>query len=196
MTEEFEAAPPPDAGDEASIVRLAQRMVQLEAEVADAEKAFDDAKERLRLIAEDALPKAMEKAGVERFDLVGGRRISVGIVWRASIAANDRIKDPVERDAAYRRRDAWFAWLREKELDDVIKRVVGVEFGRGKDAVAAALAADLRKRFPGAKLVDRPDVNAQTLLALVREQARRGVKFPDELGVSRVSRAKIEEIDR
>jgi hypothetical protein len=189
---DIEPAPEPTDDDLRRVAALARRQLQLQAEVADAEAAYRAKVELLRANVEIDLPAAMVQVGLAEFALADGGRVKLSTDLMASIPSGERVKDPVKKAELLARRAAWFAWLRANNHDAIIKREVQLQLGKGDDNVAAELVASFREQFPGRRITDRENVAPQTLLALVREQARQGIEFPTELGVATVRRAVVE----
>lgn len=154
------------------ITALAERQLDLEALIEEAEENLKSLKEQHRAVSENDLPEAMEEAGMLEFKLSDGRKITIVTKYYASIP-NDRIADA-------------FRWLRERGHDGIIKRDITVQFGKGDDELAAKYAKWLRDRL-GDKPVtikDKEHVHHSTLRAFVREQIEEGEDIPmDSFGV-------------
>lgn len=190
MTEiDVEPAPVEDPG---RVFALAARYLEVEAAAEEARARLTALTGELRALAEVDLPQAMAAAGVEDFRLTDGRRVSVGTIYVASVPSGKGTKDPAERAALLARRDAWLAWLREHGHDDIVKRLVSVQFGRGEGNAAGDLAGYAREHYPKNKVTDEEGVHSGTLRAFVREQSARGVQFPEELGVKVLRVAAVE----
>lgn len=155
---------------------LADRQVEIEKYIAKAEANLEIAKENWRKIAEKELPNAMQEIGMTEFKLSNGTVISVKQKVYASIPKDN--KEPA------------FAWLRENNLDGVIKNTVAVQFAKGEDAKALELANNLA--LQGLIPEQTQNVHPQTLMALIREQLDKGVEVPlEKFGAHVVNQAKV-----
>ncbi|MCC6425660.1 MAG: hypothetical protein IT435_02445 [Phycisphaerales bacterium] len=98
-----------------------------EREIAEAEEKAKAAKDKLRAVVMDALPKAMKAAGLTEFTT------EQGLVVRH----RDKIENSIP---ANRRNDAW-DWLEKNGHADIVKREVTIAFGV-KEAKAAQECAE------------------------------------------------------
>lgn len=168
---------PESSGDLSQLHELAEQQAQAEAEVARIEAELNGAKERLKQIAEVALPAAMDELGLTEFKTTSGLIIVIAETIRASI--------PKARQAEA------FDWLRARGHANLIKRQLSISFGKGEDELAdKALDLLIAQHYdPEVKT----EVHTQTLGALVREKLEAGEDLPLELfGVFRQRSSKIE----
>jgi hypothetical protein len=70
------------------------------------------------------------------------------------------------------RKDEAFAWLREHNLDDIIKNDVTVSFGKGEDNIAGDVVGFLQER--GFDPSTKTYVHPSTLKAFVKERVTDG----------------------
>lgn len=169
---------PPTFSDEQlkMISGLADRQVEIERYIAKCEENLEKAKSNWRNIAEKELPNAMQEIGMAEFKLSNGTTISVKQKVYAAIPKDN--KGPA------------FAWLREQNLDGVIKNIVAVQFSKGEDAKALELAESLAEQ--GLVPEQTQTVHPQTLMALIREQLDKGVEVPlEHFGAHVVNQAKV-----
>lgn len=167
----------PISDDElSSVSALAALQLKLESELAAAEAEVERVKDALREITEQKLPEAMMNIGMESFSLKDGTYVSVTKFYRASIS-EDRASEA-------------YAWLRENNYADLIKREIKTKFGKGEDQRAMKLAMTLAKmKIP---FEDKESVHPQTLKAFVREMVEGGKEFPmDLLGVYIGNKSKV-----
>lgn len=158
------------------IAALANRQVMLEGRLDALEQQVKDAKEELRVVAEELLPEAMQMAGMSEFRLASGLKVTVRDDVYASIRA-DYAEQACE-------------WLQQNGLGDVIKDEVKINFGRGETLLAAKFL-EMAEQYRLAAS-EKAGVHPQTLKALVKEQMAKGVQFPEALfAVQPVRRAKI-----
>lgn len=155
---EIEASTPSDT-ELATIAGLAREQQRLEREVAEDTAALQRKQDSLRQIREVDLPEAMSSAGIETFTATGGVKVSISVVYRASIP-----KDKAEQA---------FAWLRKHGHADIIKHEVSVKFGRDQDAAAESLLTWVHaQRWSNqTPAEDKRSVHPMTLAAFAKEQA-------------------------
>lgn len=172
-----EAIPPTFSDEQLKMVSsLADRQVEIEKYIAKCEENLEKAKANWRNIAEKELPNAMQEIGMSKFTLSNGTSIEIKPELYASIPKDN--KAPA------------FAWLREHDLDGVIKNVVSVQFSKGEDAKALELAEKLA--MDGLLPQQEQSVHPQTLKALLKEQINKGVEVPlEKFGGYSVNRAKV-----
>ena len=168
---------PQTAGGELSqLTQLAEQQAAAQSKVADLEAQLNKALEELRDIAERQVPELMDQIGIGEFKTTTGLKIKIDETIRASISAMNAARA--------------FAWLRENGHAALIKRTLKVDFGKGQDDDAEALAKELMEK--GLDADDKTAVNPQTLAAFVREKLRDGQEIPlDLLGVHRIRISKI-----
>jgi len=159
----------------------ATALKQKEAE-ALVEKLTEDlrlAKEALTRIAEFELPNLMDAAEQEEVKTKDGIKVKVSTKIRGSIPKGGE--------------DAAFKWLEDNEHEDLIKRLITVEFGKEDEAWAKKFMTDLKKRKRVPKHNVKLSVHPATLASFVAEQLEAGEPIPMEtLGVYRQRVAKIE----
>lgn len=147
------------------ITALAHRQIDLERSLAELETHQTDLKERHRRLSEELIPEAMMAVGLVSFKLADGTRVDVDKFYAGSIKAEHKL--------------AAFQWLRDHGHDSLIKRVVGLTFGRGEDDEANKFKQAIAAM--GYIPEDKQDVHAMTLKAFIREQMEAGKEFPAEL---------------
>lgn len=155
---------------------LAAEQSRLEQEVSDAEAKLKNLKDELRKCAEERLPDAMLALGLESLTLDDGSRVNIRTDYHASIPAALEVKA--------------FGWLREHNAESMIKNEIKAMFGKGEDALAAAMI-----QFAQGNKIDiktKQAVHPQTLKAFVKENAEAGKPVPEDLfGVFVQKRAQI-----
>lgn len=162
----------------AHLTHLAEAQYKAQVKVENLEEQLKTAKEEFREIAERQLPEKMDTLGVSSFKTSAGISISVKEKIQAAISVENRPKA--------------YDWLEKNGFGGVIKTNVVVPFKRDELLKARKLAEKLGTEF-GLANVDRK-VEAQTLLALVREQLAQGKDIPIDLfGVFRMRIAKVEK---
>ena len=142
-----------------------QQLKNLEDEIANAEDGVKKLKEQARIISELEIPSMMKEMNITKLKLSDGESVEIGKFYNASI--------PEEK------KEEAFQWLRNNGLGDVIKNDITVTFGRGEDNKAADYA--VLARGQGYEPVQKINVHAQTLKALVRERIESGLEVPPDL---------------
>lgn len=156
-----------DEGKGSRLSTLIRASLQIDEEIAQAEKYLKDLKFKKRKVNEEDIPALMTEMGMESVT-VDGNKISL----RQFVHA--RIPDD--------RRDDAYAWLRSIGEGDIIKNDVVVSFGSGQDNMAGAVVDDLRNQ--GLEPAQKTHVHPQTLKAWVkgRIEAGKDIDF-DTFGV-------------
>lgn len=144
---------------------LAQQLTVLTNQQKELDAQLKENKEHVRRISEEALPTAMLALGLESLTLEDGTKIGISTDYYAEIP-KAKAKDA-------------FAWLRKNNCDSLIKNEIKALFGKGEDALAAALVQFANKS--GIDISAKEAVHPQTLRAFVRERAEAGTPVPDDL---------------
>jgi hypothetical protein len=76
-------------------------------------------------------------------------------------------------------REEAFTWLRDRNLDDIIKNDVSVTFGRGEDNVAGVFMEEMRRN--GLNPKQKTHIHAQTLKAFIKERITQGKEIDLDL---------------
>jgi|TARA_R100000995_G_scaffold84666_2_gene64165 hypothetical protein len=155
-----------DEGDALSQVRtetgqqlssLVRELRKVEDSIVEAEEHVKFLKEQQKSLSWETIPRVMDEMGVERVD-VDGLTVSRKMIVHASI--------PLDR------KEEAFSWLRENNLDDIIKNDVTCSFGKGEDNVAGNVVGLLQEK--GFDPKTKTHVHASTLKAFVKERVTDG----------------------
>lgn len=150
------------------VIDAANHQLDLQLEVEQLESKLKDKKEKLRQQSQEIVPNMLMELGLEKLVLNGG--------YEVSIKDEMYVKMPDNMWAA-------FEWLRQNNLDSIIKTQVSVDFGKGEDDQAQDLVDSLAAQGVQAKV--KSTVHPQTLKAVLREQMSRGAGIPlDEFGAT------------
>ena len=141
-------------------------------DVADTDQEIQDLEDKLKVkkdykkhLSENVLPNLFAEVGLSELKLADGRHLKVGNYYGASI-----------KDA---KKEAAFAWLRNKGHGDLIKNQVSCSFGRDEDEKARGLINTLNEKgYPSSQ---REWVEPSTLRAFIREQHEAGKELPMDL---------------
>jgi hypothetical protein len=148
------------------------------ADLQRASEAVSKLQSEIALLETKTIPDAMAAAGVTSLTLADGRTVSVEREVHCGITATNLA--------------VAHEWLRRSGNDSIIRRVVGLKFGRGQDVVAAELLAKLKEQFPEVETVNTEAVHPQTLKAFVKECVREGTDIPEHpFGIFKINRAII-----
>ena len=150
---------------ELSIVSgLANKQLQLAAEVAQITVDLKAKKEELRLTSEQELPDAMQAAGLTQIVLSTGEKISINEFYNAHISkANQEIA---------------YQWLIKNGHASLIKNEVLLKFDHGEDEKVEQTVSVLQAR--GLSPNVRQSVHPSTLKAFVKEQFTTGNDIPTQ----------------
>jgi len=137
----------------------------LEDEIQNAEESINKLKEKARILSQVEIPLMMHEMHITKLKLKDGESVEIKPFYSASIV-------PEVQEQA-------FEWLRNNGLGDIIKNDITVTFGRGEDNKAANYA--VLARGQGFEPVQKINVHAQTLKAVVRERLEAGQEMPSDL---------------
>jgi len=137
----------------------------LEDEITNAEESIGKLKEKARILSQVEIPLMMHEMHITKLKLKDGESVEIKPFYSASIV-------PEVQEQA-------FEWLRNNGLGDIIKNDITVTFGRGEDNKAANYA--VLARGQGFEPVQKINVHAQTLKAVVRERLEAGQEMPSDL---------------
>jgi len=136
---------------------LVRALRNVEKQIEDAENHLKALKQEKHKLSVENIPALMDEMGVERLD-VDGLTVERKMMVHASI--------PQER------KDEAFAWLRENNLDDIIKNDITCSFGKGEDNMAGDVVGMLQER--GFDPKTKTHVHPSTLKAFVKERVTEG----------------------
>ena len=136
---------------------LVRELRNVEDQITEAEEHVKELKQQQKSLSFETIPAVMDEMGVERVD-VDGLTVSRKMIVHASI--------PLDR------KEEAFSWLRENNLDDIIKNDVTCSFGKGEDNVAGDVVGLLQEK--GFDPKTKTHVHASTLKAFVKERVTDG----------------------
>lgn len=162
----------------AQISAMAERQVEAEAAVAEAERILELRTKELKAISEDALPDLMDAAGMTEVTTKSGHKVKLDENIFASISKE--------------RAPAGLAWLIANGHRALIKDEFKVQFPRGSEEQAAEFEKLVAQYEKLANVAHTTSVHPSTLTSWVREQLAEGADIPlDVLGVTRRRVTKI-----
>ena len=146
-----------DSGTGKQLSDLVRSLRNVETQIADAENHLKALKQEKHKLSVENIPALMDEMGVERLD-VDGLTVERKMMVHASIPQD--------------RKDEAFAWLRENNLDDIIKNDITCSFGKGEDNMAGDVVGMLQDR--GFDPKTKTHVHPSTLKAFVKERVTEG----------------------
>jgi hypothetical protein len=156
---------------------LVKDLDQLTIDINEKEEELKSLKLQKHLMSTEQIPAMMDEMGVQRLD-VENLSVSLKPLINASIP-------PTRREEAYQ-------WLRENDLDDIIKNDVILSFGKGEDNIAGDIMYDLEQR--GMHPEKKTHIHSMTLKAFIRERVEKGL--PIDLDLFGAYVARIADIKR
>ena len=160
-----------------SLSSLVKDLDQLTIDINKKEEELKSLKLQKHLMSTEQIPTMMDEMGVQRLD-VENLSVSLKPLINASIP-------PTRREEAYQ-------WLRENDLDDIIKNDVILSFGKGEDNIAGDIMYDLEQR--GMHPEKKTHIHQMTLQAFIRERVEKGL--PIDLDLFGAYVARIADIKR
>ena len=157
MFDEGDALSQVDTGTGQTLSTLVRELRKVEGEIEEAEAHLKYLKQQKHKLSVENIPAVMDEMGVERVD-VDGLTVARKMIVHASIPAANK------EDA--------FAWLRENNVDDIIKNDVTCSFGKGEDNIAGDVVGILQER--GFDPKTKTHVHPSTLKAFVKERVTDG----------------------
>ena len=156
----------PFSEDELSaVVKHANAIIALEAEMAILEKQLELKGTTLTVLKQQTLPNAMNDIGLSALRLSNGAEVVVKPFYQCSVSD----KDPILKEKALK-------WLRTHDAGSLIKHEFKVALGVDAVKEVASLRGFCnKKQIP---FVDGQNVNAQTLKSFMKERVEKGQPFP------------------
>ena len=164
-------------GDMKTLSSLVKDLDQLTIDINAKEEELKSLKLQKHKMSTEQIPAMMDEMGVQRLD-VENLSVSLKPLINASIP-------PTRREEAYQ-------WLRENDLDDIIKNDVILSFGKGEDNIAGDIMYDLEQR--GMHPEKKTHIHQMTLKAFIRERVEKGL--PIDLDLFGAYVARIADIKR
>ncbi len=158
MFDEADALASVDEGTGKQLSQLVRQLRSVEQQIEETEQHLKSLKAEKQKLSIEGIPNLMDEMGVERLD-VDGVTVSRKMIVHASIPAD--------------RKDEAFTWLRDNNLDDIIKNDVTCSFGKGEDNVAGMSLASCKSVVFDTK-DQRPMSHPSTLKAFVKERVTDG----------------------
>ena len=136
-------------------------LIDLQNEIKTIEEKLNKVKEQEKFLSEHAIPSLMQSSGISMIKLEDGTEVKVSPYYYAKISED--------------KKEAAFAWLREKGFGDLIKNNISLDFGMNQDSEANNVVAQLKAK--GYNVFQSTTVHSGTLKAFVKEQITEGKGF-------------------
>ena len=165
----------------AVLVSLADELIAAEEEVARIEVMLEEAKLKVKDIAEFRIPQATD--GMEgKFNLGDGRELQIKEEIRSSIAGDKRVPA--------------IQWLDDHGYGHIVKREVSFEFPKGDEERCKAFIDSISKLELGPLVMkSNYTVHHATLNSWVKERLGDGDQLPNDVfGIFRQRTAKVKEL--
>ena len=151
-------------------------LIDLQNEIKTIEEKLNKVKEQEKFLSEHAIPSLMQSSGISMIKLEDGTEVKVSPYYYAKISED--------------KKEAAFAWLREKGFGDLIKNNISLDFGMNQDSEANNVVAQLKAK--GYNVFQSTTVHSGTLKAFVKEQITEGKGLPEDLfGIYTATKTKL-----
>ena len=151
-------------------------LIDLQNEIKTIEEKLNTVKEQEKFLSEHAIPSLMQSSGISMIKLEDGTEVKVSPYYYAKISED--------------KKEAAFAWLREKGFGDLIKNNISLDFGMNQDSEANNVVAQLKAK--GYNVFQSTTVHSGTLKAFVKEQITEGKGLPEDLfGIYTATKTKL-----
>ena len=157
MFDEGQALADVTVGTGKDLSNLVRKLRNVEDQIDDAEVHLKSLKAEKHKLSVENIPALMDEMGVERLD-VDGLTVQRKMMVHASIPAANK--------------EQAFDWLRENNLDDIIKNDITCSFGKGQDNLAGDVVGILREK--GFDPSTKTHVHPSTLKAFIKERITAG----------------------
>lgn len=158
----------PPASAMAKLQNLTREALKLKLDKLELEAKLATIDKQLETYIQTLIPGVMEELGADEIKIRG-----------MTISVKDSLVGTFPKDED-KRREA-FSYLRKTGNDGLIKREISVKYGRNSTEQADQLMALIAEHpivADGAEVVNREDLNHQSMLAFLRQEIRDGREVP------------------
>lgn len=173
MTEEFdysvfeEAVEKPDEASIANLVKNAESMAELKENIESIEGTLSELTKQYNYISQEVIPNMLDELGLKTFELKDGSKITVKDFMSGSLPKDEeRFAQAVD-------------WLKENDLEGILKTSVSLTFGKGEANMATNAIEMLKEQ--GYEPDSKYSAHPQTLYSAIREVMKDGVVVPFEM---------------
>jgi hypothetical protein len=153
-------------------------------EVEDLKAILEKKEKELRIISHETLPELLDECGIKSgtvLNLEDGRKVKVKDYFYANIPAKttiEKCKDVFEKIELEERKEKAMKWLKENQLEDVIKDEFKIDGQKNKTLKSKLNDFLVSNNF---FFSNEESVNAMTLKSVLKEQIAKGVDVPLEV---------------
>lgn len=149
------------------LAEYAKRQIDLENEMNEAERVFEEKKELFRKMSQETIPDYFASLGIAEIKLDNGKKVTVKPDCSVSVSEE--------------RKPLAFKWLHDNGFDGILKHEISVKLKKGESDEQKAIIKYLSEQ--GLTYEDKESVHPQTLKAFVKEQlsSEKGKVFPREI---------------
>ena|SRR6218665_681905 len=166
----FETGSSVDKAEQASLenlVKQAEEMAELKDTIESIEATLSELNKQYNYIAQEVIPNMLDELGLKTFELKDGSKITVKDFISGSLPKDEQgFGQAVD-------------WLKDNDLESILKTDVSMKFGKGEDNYAKNAIALLEQN--GYAVDTKYGVHPQTLYASLRELQKHGVVVPFEM---------------
>lgn len=160
-------APKQDEASIENLVKQAEEMAELKDNIESLQGTLDELTKQYNYIAQEVIPNMLDELGLKTFELKDGSKITVKDFISGSLPKDEeRFNQAVE-------------WLKDNDLESILKTDVSIKFGKGEDNFAKNALALLKEN--GYDPETKYGVHPQTLYASIRELQKDGIVVPFEM---------------
>ncbi len=152
--------------------------VEVSREIEKLEADLKFKQEQLHLIESKELPELMRSCGMQDFTLIDGQGIGLKKILKANIPSKTAIEkaDEDKKPELEEKRTACFKWLRDNNLEEIIKNTLEFEFSKGQDNIVGVLIAQAEDL--GIPHKREESVHSATLEKVIKEKIAKNVEVP------------------
>lgn len=164
----------------ASLSECVELYLQLNKDIEWLESALKNKKADLNKLETGTLPEMMLLMNCKEHSTLSGEIISLQDIISVSIpslSAIEKLRGD-ERQALMNRRESAFRWLRENNLDGIVKNEINIDVGKSKEQKESIINA-LKNIGVCGDVVE--NVHPMTLNATFKELLKSGENIPDDI---------------
>lgn len=172
----------------ATIAEALNALYRAEQHVEHCEQLLKEAKEAVRVLEQDTLPKLFDDAEEFEVALPSGLKGKRKLAVIGALPKIDPKADYTTQASQRAAREAAFDWLDREGYGPLIKCTVIAEFEKGDKDKADALFREVRAKSNSAAVGLKEDIHPMTLFAQMRRRVEEGKEVPfEKLGLSVIS---------
>lgn len=150
-----------------NLIKNAEEMQDLKENIEALEGTLSELNKQYNYIAQEVIPNMLDELGMKTFELKDGSKITVKDFISGSLP-----KDPERFDQA-------IDWLKDNDLESILKTNVSLTFGKGESNMAINAVELLKEQ--GYEPESKYGAHPQTLYAAIRELQKDDIVVPFEM---------------